>query len=186
MTINELKEILTLDKPSELLREKHEELFELIPELENSYNFAQNNPWHIYDVFEHTLHVIDNVPNNIEMRLSALFHDIGKPYTYTEDEKGIGHFYGHYQKSFEIYQEYVSKYNLPPEPVSKLIYNHDRRFNEMRDIKIIKALKEFTDDEVKKLFQLKRADLLGQNPNKIYILKDYEKEEQHINDLRNN
>lgn len=45
----------------------------MIPELEKCKNFDQNNPYHIYDVYEHILHVVDGVPQNIYVRLAAFF-----------------------------------------------------------------------------------------------------------------
>ena len=70
----------------------------------------QKNIWHVYDVYEHILHVIDGVPNNITLRLAALFHDIGKPFVYKEDENGVGHFYGHWNKSKEIFEKCVESF----------------------------------------------------------------------------
>ena len=42
-----LFEILTLTKPSIFIIEFEEEIFDLIPELEKSKGFKQNNEWHI-------------------------------------------------------------------------------------------------------------------------------------------
>ena len=96
MTFEELKEILVSLKPSEEIKKKEQEIFDFIPELEKSKGFNQNNPWHVYDVYEHILHVVDNVDDMFELRLAALFHDIGKPYVYKEDANGIGQFYNHW------------------------------------------------------------------------------------------
>ena len=104
-----LFEILTLPKPSIFIREFEEEIFDLIPELEKSKGFKQNNDWHIYDVYNHTLNVVDNVPSDLNLRLAALFHDIGKPDTYTEDENGVGHFYGHWDKSKEKFLKFAKR-----------------------------------------------------------------------------
>ena len=66
-----------------------DKILDIIPELSYSINFNQNSIWHVYDVFEHILHVIDGVDKDIELRLAAFFHDIGKPFVYKEDENGI-------------------------------------------------------------------------------------------------
>ena len=91
MDIEKLYNILLSDKPSDNILASEKEIFLLIPELENCKGFNQNNEWHIYDVYEHILHVIDNVPSNLNLRLAALFHDIGKPTSFTKDEEGSGH-----------------------------------------------------------------------------------------------
>lgn len=62
--VKTLFNILLSDKPSELIKYHEKEIFLLIPELEKSKGFNQNNEWHIYDAYEHILHVIDGVPNN--------------------------------------------------------------------------------------------------------------------------
>jgi len=64
--------------------------------------FDQNTPYHCYDVLTHTLHSVDNAPPDLKIRLTMLFHDIGKPHRYTEDENCVGHFYGHPAVSVEL------------------------------------------------------------------------------------
>ncbi len=53
----------------------------IIPELEEGIGCIQGGA-HKYDVFEHLLHALDHASKKgwgLEIRLSALFHDIGKP-----------------------------------------------------------------------------------------------------------
>ena len=38
--------------------------------------------------YQHTLCVLDNTSSILQLRLAALFHDIGKPYTISIDEEG--------------------------------------------------------------------------------------------------
>ncbi len=66
----------------------------IIPELIPSIGFEQNR-YHTEDVFGHTLTVLKNCPPDLELRLCALFHDIGKPATLSVDEDGQRHFYEH-------------------------------------------------------------------------------------------
>lgn len=65
-----------------------------IPELIPSVGFEQNK-FHIHDVFEHTLWVLERTPEDLVLRWSALFHDIGKPHTLSVDPDGSRHFYSH-------------------------------------------------------------------------------------------
>ena len=74
MDVNKLYEILMDDKPSILIKENEDYFFSLIPELKVCKGFNQNNPWHIYDVYEHILHVVDETPKDLSLRLVALFH----------------------------------------------------------------------------------------------------------------
>ena len=66
-----------------------------IPELVPTIGFVQHNHHHAYDVFTHTAHGGQEVPTEPALRWAALLHDIGKPDTFTLDEAGQGHFYGH-------------------------------------------------------------------------------------------
>ena len=74
----------------------------IIPELEEGIGCEQKGE-HIYDVWEHLLHALDHAGSKgwpLEVRLAALFHDIGKPKTRRWDGtkaggKGKYTFYGH-------------------------------------------------------------------------------------------
>lgn len=69
----------------------------IIPELEEGINCIQGGA-HIYDVWEHLLHALDHASVkgwDLEIRLSALFHDIGKPRSRRKGVKKEYTFYGH-------------------------------------------------------------------------------------------
>jgi len=67
----------------------------ILPELAPAIGFDQRNPHHIYDVYTHSVKAMAAVPPVPALRLAALLHDVGKPQTFSQDETGIGHFYGH-------------------------------------------------------------------------------------------
>ena len=81
----------------EVLREHAEVICRIVPEIEPMVGFEQRSHWHCYDVWEHCLHALDELDPTASplVRHTTLFHDIGKPETYTVDETGRGHFYGH-------------------------------------------------------------------------------------------
>ncbi len=183
MDIEKLYNILLSDKPSDNILASEKEIFLLIPELENCKGFNQNNEWHIYDVYEHILHVIDNVPSNLNLRLAALFHDIGKPLTYTQDEKGIGHFYGHWEKSKEIFDSFANSHNIDKSLsnlVSNLIYYHDVNISKLSDKELNALYDKFGIEGIKMLYELKKADLLAQNNKYHYLLEDYKNQKEKI------
>jgi len=62
-------------------------------------SLKQDNPWHSFSVGEHCELVQERIDarkleSPVYSKLGRL-HDIGKYYTKTIDEKGVGHFYGH-------------------------------------------------------------------------------------------
>lgn len=163
---NELVKILQYNEVTKYIDEYKEIFFILIPKLKDTYKFEQHNKYHIYDVFYHTLKVIDEVRNNKYLKLSALFHDLGKPEKFFKDEKGEGHFYGHWEASDKIFRKFCKDYKVDKkteELVSLLIINHDRSFPTKRS-SMIKFLQEFNPEYLDLLFELKKADILGQNP----------------------
>lgn len=87
----------------------------LFPDLEACASFDQKNAHHDKDVFEHILAVVEGVPNDLTMRLAALFHDVGKPRVFQIGPDGQGHFKGHAEISAEICKEVLSKYHFPKE-----------------------------------------------------------------------
>ena len=164
---DEFTKILLLDKPSLYLRKYFDIFTSFIPELEPLKGFDQNTPYHIYDCLEHTLVVVDNVEKDKVLRLAALFHDSGKPHSYTEDENGIGHFYGHYKISVDIAKKVLTrlKYdNNNIKKVLKLIKFHDYPLT-LSEKSLKKLIHKFGQSEIYILLELKKADNLGQNPN---------------------
>ncbi|KKW35985.1 hypothetical protein A2852_00965 [Candidatus Adlerbacteria bacterium RIFCSPHIGHO2_01_FULL_54_23] len=70
----------------------------IVPELEEAVDIEQNQA-HRYDVFEHSLRSLQHAADKgweLEVRLAALFHDLGKPKSrrFAEDKKDWT-FYGH-------------------------------------------------------------------------------------------
>lgn len=98
-----------------------------IPELAATIGFQQHSPYHAYDIFTHTAHVVAGVPADLTLRWAALLHDIGKPATFTMDDAGQGHFYGHAKVSTETADAILRRLKAPTqlrEQVVLLISRH--------------------------------------------------------------
>jgi tRNA nucleotidyltransferase (CCA-adding enzyme) len=177
----ELIQILISDNPSHYIRDNISIFFEVLPELKSMHQFNQNNPWHIYDVLEHTLVALEHTEKNIFLRFAVLFHDIGKPSKYTIDKEGTGHFYGHPEKSEEMFLAIANRLkmdNKTKKLVSRLIKDHDSKLSKKSD-KIYEFLKVNCFDYTLLLFKLKRADNLAQNPEKASpVLEELDTTEQ--------
>ena len=92
---SELNRLLLARYVGRVLRQAYDVLSVVLPELEPMVGFDQHNYHHLYDIFEHTVRVVESVPPTPALRWAALFHDSGKPSTFTLDDGGTGHFYGH-------------------------------------------------------------------------------------------
>lgn len=162
----ELIQILITDNPAKYIRNNIDIFFQILPELKPLQGFEQHNPWHIYDVLEHTLVVLENTPKNIFLRFAALFHDAGKPEKFFIGEDGKGHFYGHPEASAKIFDKISSRLkmdNKTKKVVRQLIEKHDMTMSKKPE-KAYQFIKENGIDFTILLFELKKADNKGQNP----------------------
>lgn len=160
----ELNKILLSARPSKGLNLLYTTglLQYIMPELELCLGFNQHNPYHDKDVFNHTLNVVDNTEKDLILRLAALFHDIGKPATFTLDKEGIGHFYGHNVTSMEIAKQVMGrlKYdNKSIQEVAILVKEHMSRYNNLSDRAIKRLINRVGRDNIDRLFRLQIADI---------------------------
>ena len=85
----------------------------VIPELAPTLNFDQRSPHHAYDLFTHIAHVTAGVTPDVTLRWAALLHDVGKIPTFTTDETGRGHFYGHAPESAKMADAILRRLKAP-------------------------------------------------------------------------
>lgn len=160
----EFNKILLSAKPSNILREYIDVICVFIPELKECIGFEQKNRHHIYDVFEHTLRVVDSIAPKLELRLAALFHDIGKPSSFTVGKDGEGHFYGHARVSAEMSKKILKRLKYDNKTVSEvydIVIHHDLQI-ENRDKIIKRCLLKFGEKCFFDLIEMKKADNSGQ------------------------
>lgn len=138
----------------------------MVPEIKASFDFDQHNYYHVFDVYTHTCKVVSSTPPFIVPRMAAFLHDIAKPYCFSKDEKGAGHFYGHQQQSAKMAGVIMTRMKFDNETkrkAVKLIENHDIDIEpEPKAIK--KILNKFSEEFFIDLIALKKADVHGQNP----------------------
>lgn len=169
---HELQGILLGDFVVETLNENPTIIEVILPEIKPMLGFNQHNPNHCDDVWIHTLNVIANTPKNIILRLAALFHDMGKPHTFTMDEKGIGHFYGHQAVSEDLARHVLNRLKVDHQTrdmVLLLVKYHDIQI-EPTTKHVKRWLNKLTPVLFKLLIELKKADCLAQHPNVRYRL----------------
>lgn len=161
---SELEKILTCGKPiKKWFLDAHEIVFKMIPQLEPCYKFNQNNKYHIHDVYEHILYVVDYCQTtDFEIKMSALLHDIGKPATYKVGEDGYGHFLGHPKVSHQlVVDEVFPILRLTRENqkiISELVLHHDEGVVATPKA-VRKFISKFGVEFIEKWFILKQADI---------------------------
>ena len=98
----ELLRLLSGRTAGTVLMEYADVITEILPELSPMVGFEQHNPHHKYTVWEHSVRAVEGIRPDGVLRLVMLYHDVGKPAAYSQDERGIGHFYGHPKRSYEL------------------------------------------------------------------------------------
>ncbi len=101
----------------------------IVPELEEGIGIDQGGA-HIYDVFEHLLQALNHAINkgySREIRLAALFHDIGKPRTRRSGTKKAYTFYGHEVVGAKMVKIIMERLKFPRKEVDfvvSMVRNH--------------------------------------------------------------
>jgi len=165
----ELKKTLTAPYAADALRLAPELLFAAVPELEIIRDVPQNSRYHIYDVFEHTLHALEAAPPDETVRLAVLLHDTGKGVCRTVGKDGYDHFYGHAVHSKEVAQRILRTLrcdNRTLHDVTRLVELHDIHFP-MRQAKFRRLLASLGYDLFYKLIAVAEADSAAHAPDCI-------------------
>ena len=145
----------------------YKDVFSLfIPELKDMFDFPQNNPWHIWDVFGHTIHAVEYCDSDdLVVRLAVFFHDFGKPHSYQDGEDGIRHFKGHGKVSADMTDSIMKRLRFDNETrnnVVELVYYHDATF-EVGKKYVKRWLNKIGEKQFRRLLQVKKADNKAQN-----------------------
>lgn len=149
----------------DVLRAYSDVVFQIIPELEPEYEFDQRNPFHCYDVWEHTLHALEAAPVDMPAieRLALLLHDIGKPHCFTMGEDGKGHMYGHDKVGEPIARDVCKHLRLSraeTDTVTHLVRHHMFSIPDTP-----KSMRRFLlkhgPERAQQLFEIRRCDKSG-------------------------
>lgn len=168
-----------------ILREYPEVFGVFWPELLPMVGFDQRNRHHCYDVWEHTLHALEDVPGDPVLRCTMLLHDVGKPACFTVDEAGVGHFYGHPAVSRELADRMLRRLKCAAglrETIVRLVEWHDKNIPRTEK-SIRRALRALGEEDLRRLILVKRADNRGQAPEYRDRQKELDKAEEILDRL---
>jgi tRNA nucleotidyltransferase (CCA-adding enzyme) len=138
-------------------------LTRVIPELAPCVGFAQHSRHHLYDVYTHTAQVVEATAPIPALRWAALLHDVGKPETFTLDEAGNGHFYGHAEVGAEKADGILRRLKAPTAlrtQVTELVRYH-MDYPEPTAKPLRRRLSRLGAEQLQLLLQLQEADTGG-------------------------
>jgi len=164
-----LKTIITYN-PSKWIELMHKcgLLRHIIPELSQCYRVRQNR-FHRYTVFKHILITLDNVESDQILRLSALFHDIGKPKT-KRKVRGKVVFYGHERESAKMAEDIMRRLRFSNEiieKVTKLVREHMLNYSsDWSDSAVRRLIRRVGKDLIMPLISLRKADFIAHGTDK--------------------
>ena len=154
----------------------------IMPEFDRIMVQRQNSRHHAYTTGEHTLLSLRNVPADKVLRLTILFHDMGKPDVFMTDENGKDHFRGHAAYSEKIAERIMKNLKFDNDTLHKvccLVRNHS--WYPQLSGRDVRACAYRIGPELFDSFLLvKRADIMGQNPDVVEEKLEYLKEVEHI------
>ena len=159
---DELCKILLSDNPCEgieTLRETNM-LSIILPEINDLVEYTPLCNNHNRNVFTHTLKVLNNTYANLNLRLAALFHDIGKINTITALPNGHHYFPGHSEKGAKMVMDVLKRLkfdNLTIESISALIVLNVSYMPTDGEIK--RLINNVGKENIFILFDLQRADI---------------------------
>jgi len=156
----------------------------IIPEFFGVEEVPQPPNHHNHDLLHHTFAVVDNVPEDLQLRWAALFHDVGKINTWFT----YGHYKGHEYESEKIAEKVMERMkfsNKDKKAILHLVRNH---------MKVIltavhhnnygkRALGRFFNKHqgyLTKIKKLAEADILGAG---VHSKTDLEKLERFFEEL---
>lgn len=156
---SELCKLLPLAKADDIVRFAPI-ITQIIPELAPAVGFDQHNPHHDHDIYTHTAHVVAAAPQDLTIRLAALLHDVGKVKTFSLDENGLGHFYGHARVGAEMANEILLRLKAPTalrERVVLLIAQHMTMLEPDKRV-LLRWINRYDAEIIRQLLTLQRAD----------------------------
>lgn len=162
----ELVKLVTSDHPEHMRLLYETGITKIIlPQFDRMMETEQNNPHHCYSVGEHTIKAMEQVGADKVLRLTMLFHDMGKPDTKTTDEQGIDHFHGHAALSEKCAWNTLKDLKFDNDTihkVTKLTYWHDYKIQtDKRGVR--RALNKIGEPLFLPLLEVKYADTMAQS-----------------------
>ena len=156
----EFNKILVSKNASKYLEEYFEIFTVFIPEIEVFKGYDQSNPHHQDDLLIHSLKVVNLVPNDLVLRLAALFHDLGKPKTRKMDD-GIARYLGHARVGADYASLILKRMKYPNQVIKDVLVLIERHMIRLEVANLKRLISKIGLVNTKRLIYLLRADKLS-------------------------
>ncbi len=167
---SELEKLILSDHPDKLITAYSAGITKVVlPEFDKMMECPQITPYHMYNVGEHTIKVMENVPKTRLMRWAALFHDVAKPDVMFIDKKnGRTHFKGHASVGSEMAPVIMRRLKMDNKIIkaaARLIACHDDRPVEKNRTPeaVRRSVHKIGKDIYREYLQLVYADFQGKS-----------------------
>lgn len=166
---DELFKLIALPEAGTIIRQLQQDgvLSVILPEMFSCVNVKQVNKHHCYDVFEHSVRVMEYIrgkTDNVFLCFAGLLHDIGKPVTKKKDIEGIDHFYKHPIVGAQMVEKICKRYRVSKvitAYVVNLVLYHDTVITSEKQAR---SLIEHCGEEVARdILLLREADIFAQS-----------------------
>ncbi len=152
----------------------------ILPEYDQIVGVEQNTPNHIYTVDVHTLKAMENIQPDPVLRLTMLFHDLGKP-AVKKTLYGRDIFYRHPEVSARMAKDILKRLkmdNATTDKVVRLVKWHGLKYD-ATPVHVRRALNRVGDDLFEDFIKVQRADVMAKSPSvilrKLELLDEKEK-----------
>jgi len=151
--------------------EKMKDLYEMgitaiiLPEFDRMMVTEQETPHHMYNVGVHTIESLKYIRRERILRLTMLFHDMGKPEMKIMDDEGTAHFKKHAGVSERITKEVLRRLKFDNDTIQKvtrLVRYHDYRMPAKPNL-VRRAINKIGEDMFSYYIEVRRADTLAQS-----------------------
>lgn len=137
----------------------------ILPEFDAIMQTDQETPHHFCSVGEHTIYALQNILPDKALRLTMLFHDMGKPVKKTVDAEQVAHFKGHAVVSEQMAVDIMHRMKFDNDTlrkVQRLVRFHDYRIPaEIKSVR--RAMNKIGKDLFPDYMKVRRADTLAQS-----------------------
>ena len=161
-----LQEILLTDDIVKSINDNMDDLLLIIPEIKNMIGFEHNHPHHHLDVWNHTLLALSLSENDFDIRLCLLLHDIGKPFSYQDEE--VRHFRNHAAVSSNMSKIILKRLGFDDGYIKYVCYLIEHHDTPISNEQIVNDY-----DLCLKLLKIQKCDTLAHHPDKLEKRKKY-------------